>query len=830
MRHAGQRLSVPARGRLLGRRVGAMASALVLVLALASCDTAEERAERHFQAGLEYLQAGDIDRALVELRNVFKLNGSHREARRTYARMERERGNLRDAYAQYLRLVEQYPDDLDALRALAEIAATGGDWAAALDNADKALRLAAEDPGLMAIRTAAEYGLAIQSNDVGTLARAARQARSLRDGLPGNLLLHRVVIDDLMRAQDFDSALAEIDHALGLFPDDRPLYAQKLTALAALGRDAEVEQTLHQMIARHPDAAELRQTLIRWHLARNEIDKAETFLRSRVTKGQVERDDVLNLVRFLATWRGREAAVAELERVIAQQGPSPAYLSAYAAFLFDMGRRDDAIARMQQLVDAAGEDDDGLNARVALARMLTVAGQTDRAAGLIDSVLARDPVHPEALKLQAAALIRDDRVGDAIAVLRRALASDPRDADILSLMAEAYERDGNRELMRESLSRAVELSNAAPIETLRYAQFLANEGRYLPAESVLIDALRISPGHPGLLGALGEIYLRVQDWPRAHSVADALEAHSDPAARARARQLRAAILAQERDSTEALRYLTGLAESGEGGLATRIAILRTHLDNGDMEKARAYAASLLAHAPDDPRLRLLDASVLSLTGDLAGAERRLRNLVAQAPQMQPAWAELIRIVATDPARMDETARLLDQAQQMFPDSADLKWARASLLQRLGQIDAAIAVYEDLYRANSANPVIANNLASLLSNHRSDPDSLARAEIIARRLRGSDYAPYQDTYGWIAYLRGDIDAAEWHLTRAAEAMPDDPAVQYHLGLVHHARGRRDQARAVLERARELAAESGDGIASRIDEALADIDTPGGAVAN
>ncbi|PPB79657.1 tetratricopeptide repeat protein [Albidovulum inexpectatum] len=830
MRHERQRPADSAGRRPVARRVSALASALVLTLALTACDTAEERAERHFQAGLEYLQAGDIDRALVELRNVFKLDGSHREARRTYAEAERKRGHLREAYAQYLRLVEQYPDDLDALRALAEIAATGSDWAAALDNADKALRIEPGNPELLAIRTAAEYGVAIQSNDVGRLARAAQQARRLLDGLPGNLLLRRVVIDDLMRAQRFEDALAEIDHALALFPDDRPLYAQKLAALAALGRDADVEQTLHQMIARHPDAPELRATLIRWHLARNEIDKAEAFLRSRVSGGPIERDDVLNLVRFLATWRGPDAAVTELERVIAHEGASPAYLSAYAAFLFDMGRRDDAIARMQELVDSLGEDDDALNARVALARMLTVAGQNDRAATLIDSVLSRNPVHPEALKLQAAALIRDDRVGDAIAVLRRALASAPRDADILSLMAEAYERDGNRDLMRESLSRAVELSNAAPIESLRYAQFLANEGRYLPAESVLIDALRISPGHPGLLGALGEIYLRVQDWPRARSVADALEATSDPAARARAHEIRAAILAQERDTTEALRYLTDLAESGEGGRATRIAILRTHLDNGDIEKARAYAASLLADSPDDPQLRLLDASVLSLTGDLSGAEQRLRDLVARQPHMQPAWAELIRIVATDPARSDETARLLDQAQELFPDAADLKWARASLLQRLGQIDAAIAVYEDLYRTNSANPVIANNLASLLSNHRSDPDSLARAEIIARRLRDSDDAPYQDTYGWIAYLRGDIDAAERHFARAAQALPDDPMVQYHMSMVHLSRGRRDQARAVLERAQGLVADPDGEIAKRIKAALADLATGNGAVAN
>ena len=96
-------------------------AALSSVLLLGACDTAEERAEAHFQEGLTLLETGDVDRALVEFRNVFKLNGLHREARRKYAEVERNRGNVSAAYGQYLRLVEQYPDDFEARKALLEM-------------------------------------------------------------------------------------------------------------------------------------------------------------------------------------------------------------------------------------------------------------------------------------------------------------------------------------------------------------------------------------------------------------------------------------------------------------------------------------------------------------------------------------------------------------------------------------------------------------------------------------------------------------------------------------------------------------------------------------
>ena len=85
------------------------------VLILAACDTAEERAEGHYQTGLGLLEEGDVDRALIEFRNVFKLDGFHREARLGFARIEEDRGNLQGAYGHYLLLIERYPEDLQAL-------------------------------------------------------------------------------------------------------------------------------------------------------------------------------------------------------------------------------------------------------------------------------------------------------------------------------------------------------------------------------------------------------------------------------------------------------------------------------------------------------------------------------------------------------------------------------------------------------------------------------------------------------------------------------------------------------------------------------------------
>ena len=149
---------------------------------------------------------------------------------------------------------------------------------------------------------------------------------------------------------------------------------------------------------------------------------------------------------------------------------------------------------------------------------------------------------------------------------------------------------------------------------------------------------------------------------------------------------------------------------------------------------------------------------------------------------------LFRSVGSDPARQDEAGKVLEDAVTALPDAAELQWARAGLLERGGDVAGAIAVYEALYAKDSSNLIIANNLASLLSTHFDDAESLERAERIARRLRDSTVPPYQDTYGWIEFRRGHLDEALPAVESAAAALTDDPQVQYHLGMIYVALNR------------------------------------------
>ncbi len=760
---------------------------------LSFCDTAEERAEAHYQSGLELLQKGDVDRALVEFRNVFQLDNKHREARRHYAEVVYERGNVREAYGQYRRLVEQYPDSLPGQRALAEMALQLKDWDAARRHGAAAIALAPNDPVVLAVNATVAYRDAVSgSGDAAARREAVNKARALVEDNPDLMSARQVVIDDLIRDRDWTAALSAIDAALARDPDDRQLYTIRLGVLNQLGERREIRAQLEEMIERFPDDPNVPNMMVRWYLSQGNAEAAQAFLRTQVDQSPDDTDAIITYIRFLTDVRDFETALAEVERILETDPPEIERLTALRAGLrFDLGERDSAIAEMEKLIDRMEPSNERRKIMTMLARMLDTTGNNVGARALVEDVLEEEAQNPDALKLRAGWLIDNDRIDEAIVTLRSALGEVPEDAEAMTLMAKAHERAGNRDLMADMLGRAVEASGNAPAETLRYARHLIAEGNLSSAESLLVSALRLSSGDVGLLDALGDVYVAQQDWPRLTQVIEALRNQDLNGAERIANELTARQLAAQDREDELLSFLDTLAGEGVRGLGAAAAIARARLAQGDAEGALQYARETLEANPDDLNARFLMASVQAVTGRIEAAETAFRDLIAQAPQDQRFWLGLYNI---HEVQEDDVAarQVLRDGIEAIPGDLRLNWILAGLLEREGNIEGAIEIYERLYAANPDSLIMANNLASLLATGRDDAKDLERAHQIARRLRDRDVPAFQDTYGWIAFRRGDLDSAVTALEAAARGLPADPTVQYHLARTYDEMGRDAQA--------------------------------------
>ena len=773
---------------------------LLLAAALAACDSAEERAEAHFERAQDLVAAGDPARAEVEFRNVLRLNAEHAPARLAYARLLRDRGEPEAAFAQYLRLAEQAPDDVTALGELVELALALGHGADARAHVEFAYARLPADPRVRGLKATLDF--AAGEHEVALAMAADTLAED-----PGNVPARLVAIAGRLQAGDAAGARAEAEAGLARAPADQSLLLARLAAIEEAGDDAAVGAALADMAERLPDNPDVRRALARWYLGAGDAAAAEAELRALAAADPDDPQAALAVVRFLLETGGDAAARTELERLAATAADPAPFRRVLAGLDFAEGRTDAAIAALRALVDGAAPSDARRDTEVALAGMLDATGDAAGRDALVSAVLAADPTHVAALKLRARAAIAADRPEQAVEDMRTALAQAPDDPEIMTIQALAHAREGSRALAGERFARAVESSGQAPAESLRYAAFLMQDGRAGPAEGVVADALRRVPQDPDLLAMLGSIHVERGDWARARQAAAGLRAAGDttgdPAAARAAAGLEVAALRGEGRADAAVALLETLAADGDADAMAEA--VRGHLEVGDPAAAQAFLAGLLARDPADPTARLLQAELSALAGDTAAAEAGYRALAAEDPARPEAHRALAGLLA-ELGRPDEARAAIAAGLAATGGDAELLFAEASLLEAEGDVAGAIAAYETLYARDGDAPVVINNLASLLTAQGSDAATLERAFAIARRLRESRVPEFQDTYGWILFLRGDPGEARSYLALAAAALPGNAQVQFHLGEAELALGDRAAAKAAFTAAL-AAAEAG-----------------------
>jgi predicted Zn-dependent protease len=786
---------------------------LATALTLSACQSAEEKAEGYYQSGLALLEAGDQERALIEFRNTFKYNGFHKEARQTYADILVKQGKTAEAYSQYLRLIEQYPDTLDVRLTLAAMAIDAQNWEEVERHAKAAIALAPQESRTLAMQILLDYRTAVLNGTDADRDRVAAAASSFLQALPADapaslaasVIARRVVIDRLVTLGDLDGALPQLEQAIAQNPQSLEYQMLKFRILVQKNDIPATGAQLQRMFELFPEDQEVKTSLIQWYMVQNDLDGAEAFLRKLAGEVTGAPEGHLALVQFLQVARNPQAALQELDALIAANAATPngeLYASLRATLEFEDGKTTQAIAAIEAILAKAAPSDQTRRIKGMLARMLDSTENRVGARALVEEILAEDATNTEALKLRAAWFISEDKPGEAILDLRAALDQNPRDSETLTLMAAAHERDGALDLAGERLALAVEVSGAAADESLRYANFLMRQNKPEVAETVLIDARRTSPNDGNVLGALSEYYVSQSLWTRAQETLDVLKSLNQPENAAAVQSLQAAILAGEQGMENSLAFLKAQALAGNSTANAVASIVDVKLRAGQTAEARSYLDDALKATPEDSSLQLISANLDALMGKTDLAEAQYRALIAKDATAETPARQLYALLQKA-GRTDEATTVLDTAISVQPNSATLLWIKAGALELAGDVKGAIAIYDQLYIQDSSNQVVANNLASLITTYYDDAENLKRAEAISRRLRESPVPAFQDTYGWIAFRNGNLEEALAHLEPAALGLPQEPSVQYHLGMTYAALERTADAIRQLELALRLA---------------------------
>src|SRR5450631_2382413 len=491
------------------------------------------------------------------------------------------------------RIVELDPTDIDARVRLVRIMATSNASDAALKVLDAA---SGQDQSRADVR-ALRASILLKTNDPNGAMREAQEAVKTD---PQNLDAVIVLASVQLSRGDADGALQRLDAVPADQKDDPRVTALKVALYGKKGDLPQTEATLKKLVAAKP---EFRTQLAQFYIGERRLDDAERELRAIAAANPTDAKAGLDVVRFLASFRGAKAAKDELSARIKAGGDTFPYQMALVDLTYLQGNAADAMSMLNAIIKEPGSPEHVLAAKVKLAEISISRREFSAAEPIIADVLQKDNHNTGALKLRAMIDLEKSEFDGAISDLREALNNQPKSSELLLLLANAYQRSGKPELAERQFADAVKSSNWAPAVSLQYVGYLQSKEDLAHAEDVLVEAIGHNPKNIQLLGGLAQLRLARKNWPGALAVADAVRASG--ANPGMADQIKAAAVAGQNNLDPGIAALEAAHVANPDAVQPVISLVSAYVRTGKADKAEAFLRDMLKKTPSSAQLQVL---------------------------------------------------------------------------------------------------------------------------------------------------------------------------------------------------------------------------------
>lgn len=723
--------------------LGALA-ALAIAGVLCGCQGAEGRRATHMARGEQYFTQGNFEKARIEFGNALQIAPNDAQARLMSGRVAEKLGNIRAALGFYQATLDIDSRDLLARASLARLLVLGGAADRALEIVGAGLAQHPDDPELLTVRGAARARLKDNAGALADAEHAFTVAPSNADAAALLAALYK-------QAGQPDRAVELLQATIARVPGSVDLRQILADLYLSTGKESLAQELLLTIVRMRPQDLRFRKQLAGFYTRSNRLDDAERVLKETLSWAPDSVDAQLAYVEFLAahrSWTRAEAVMAELS---ARRPKDYDLRLGFGSLEQRFGATQNAIATYRSVMAQDHTGPHGLAARNRLAALEVAAGQYEQALTLVSEVLQNNPRDLDALTIRGNLQLQRGNVAGAIADLRAVLREQPTSIPVLRSLARAHLANGDPALAEESLRSALD---ASPTDT----------------------AVRVE---------LAQLYLQKADLGAARTAIQQLEA-LDPKLAA-GPYLSGQLASAEDRWPEAEREFERALQLQPAAIDALAALTQLELARGQADAALARVRALLASDPNNAR-------ALNLMGELCLSSNHLSEagtVLARAIQLAPRWWLPYRNLAHVKLETSDLAGAVatEEAGLRQSNEAALMADVAELYERQGRVEAAIRQYEALHARNPHADLVANNLAMLLVNHRTDRSSLERARELTSSFARSDNPALLDTRGWVLFKRGELAEALSDLEQAAARRPDSQVIRYHLGMAQLKAGQR-----------------------------------------
>jgi tetratricopeptide (TPR) repeat protein len=688
-------------------------------------------------------------RADAFLLKASELDPKNIENRVRLARCDAATGRLADATKEALKVLEQAPDNGDALVVLAEAARSKEEIDAAQEQLQKFPKTNDVSFHL------ASANLAFKSGDPGAAGNALRDALAAN---PNSSQAHMALGDLYLSQQDKERAGAEFKKAAELAPV-RSIERLKYAAFKSAASDnEEVRRVATEMTKEAPDYPPGWTLLAELAAKAKKYDEALSILENVFSRdpdyvdGRRLQSDVLLL-------KGETKKAVELLEQLDQTYPNTPFVKYQLARAYLASSNvNQAKVVLDQTVSISPNYTDAV---LLLAETNLRVGHGEMAIEPLTNLLKRSPDLKGAALLLAAAYGSLDRLDDAAAVLENQARLAPNDSQLPVALGLTYRQEKKNDEARRAFERAAQLApnNLWPVDQLID----------LDLQDKHFDAAR------------QRIRNQFQNNPNA----------------AAAHYFEGKVLAAEKKWDSAEAELQRALEIDPNVSAAYDLLLQSYLARNQLPQAVKQLEAMLSMNPKSvPALTLL-ALVYEQMKDYPKARDAYEKLLAIKPDFVLALNNLAYLDAEHLNDLDKAYELAGKARKLAADDTSVADTFGWVLYKRGDYQQALSILQESAQKTADKPEIQFHLG--MTAYMMGQSDLAKAAFKKSVSANQNFAYKDESQRRLALLEGGAGLSIAQLAAMAKEQPNDVVLQTRLGEAYEKEGAPDKAAAAFEQA-------------------------------
>lgn len=734
-------------------------SVLILALMIAACGSKEDKMEKHLARAKAYAESNEYKKAVIELKNVIQLepknDTAHYELGEAYLKLK----EVREAFQSFSRAVSINPENIPAQLKMGQLLLLNRQTKEAKEKAELVLSKMAEDIEALSLMA----GVYIQEKNLDSALSTLIKVSELKpDHLNTQVSLGRVY---LMK-NDLENAEKMFQRVIKLDSKDQTSYIELSRIYGSRGEWEKAEKELLSMVEGVESKYQGINVLANFYESRNRLDDAEKqYLKAVELAPAEDIAPLINLGGFYARQKSYEKALDAMQKASAIKNDDTNILMNIAALHFDFAKLDAAEAVTDSIL---AKDKGHIGANFLKARLFLAKKDFNNALERLDFVLRDQPENSAALYLKGLCLINKGDLELAKGSLLKAVEINPRLVEARLMLASFYIRSRDKELARKQIDSVLEIlpDNIQALTLNGNLKML--EGDAKGAEEAYIKVTELNKDDAGTYMRLGVLYNMTKRAEEAKGMLQkALEI--DP------------------NRVDALGTLIGI-------------YAKDKKYNEALELCNTYSAKAGDKKPVLAIIEYLRGNIYLEQEKTDEARGYFEKAIETDPNLLPPYEILARISLKDKNYMDAIKRY-EEITAKRPDSFASYMKIGTIYDQQGDNNKAEEFYRKALSIKKDFGAAANNLAWKLAEKGENIDEALEYARIAKEQM-ADNPSVMDTLGWIYYLKGSYLNAISELQDSVEKVPDNPVINYHLGMALLKNNKPVEAEGYLKKALEL----------------------------